>query len=292
MKSDFEIIKITDKSYPNALKHIHKPPQKLYVKGSAEILNNFSIAVVGTRKMSEYGKVQTEIITEFLAKNGITIISGFAKGIDITAHITAIKNNAPTIAVLGGGFNNIYPPAHKNYIDEILKNGAIISEYPPDEQPLKAYFPQRNRIIAGLSEATIVIEAPEKSGAIITAHLALNCGKEVFAVPADIDRENSRGCLKLIQKCEAHPIIFPSDILEQMDLQIKIPFINEISDAAPTNFNEKESLIFKCLLKTRPKTIDEINRSAKLNIPEIMAIISILEINGMVERTGGGFIRK
>lgn len=292
-------IKLTpsDKFYPTLLKYIHDPPKKLYVQGSVESLNNFCVAVVGTRRPSLYGKAQAEEIADFLAKNGATIVSGFARGIDMIAHEAAIKNNTPTIAVLGSGFGNIYPTEHKKYIEKITQTGAIITEYEHEEPPLSFHFPQRNRIIAGLSQAVVIVEAPEKSGSLITARLALEYGKYIFAVPCDTDRKIGRGTIRLIQNCGAYPIIHPEEIFEQMGLQIRMPFApsREALDAPethPSDLAEKEIIIYKTLSKKRSKTFDEIANETKLRAPEIMSIISILEMRGIVKKSDAGFIKQ
>ncbi|MBI5152090.1 DNA-protecting protein DprA [Candidatus Peregrinibacteria bacterium] len=286
--------KITQSSefYPASLRHISHPPTQLYIEGNAAALNNFCIAVVGTRRPSPYGKMQTRLITDFLAKNNVTIVSGFAHGIDIISHETALKNSTPTIAVLGSGLENIYPASHKKYIDDIIKTGgAIITEYEPTEEPLKFHFPQRNRIIAGISEAVVVVEAPEKSGSLITAKLALEYNKDIFAVPCDIDRKIGIGAIRAIQSCGAYPIISPEEIFEQMNLQIKIPFM-EAPDICPTGMPKNALAVYSALSKKSPKTIDDLANETYLTAPEISHAISILEIQGLIEKIGAGIIRK
>lgn len=284
--------KITQSSelYPTSLRHIPHPPQQLYIKGQPKVLNNFCIAVVGTRRPSQYGKMQTERITDFLAKNGVTIVSGFAYGIDIISHEIALKNNTPTIAVLGSGLENIYPASHKKYVEKIAQNGAIITEYEPTEQPLQFHFPQRNRIIAGISQAVVVIEAPEKSGSLITAQLALEYNKDVFAVPCDVDKEIGIGAIRAIQSCGAYPIISPEEIFEQMNLQIKMPFTLE-PDICPTGLSKNTLTVYSALSKKSPKTIDQLAIETRLLMPEITSIISLLEIQGLIEKIGPGIIK-
>ncbi|HBB02860.1 MAG: hypothetical protein US89_C0007G0044 [Candidatus Peregrinibacteria bacterium GW2011_GWF2_38_29] len=285
--------------FPAALRHISDPPKKLYIKGNPEVLNNISVAVVGTRRPSLYGRMQAEIISDFLSKNNVTIVSGLAKGIDILAHLQAIKNNTPTIAVLGSGLKNIYPQTHKRYIEEIAKNGAVITEYEPLEPPINFHFPERNRIIAALSEATVVIEAPEQSGAIITAHLAVKMGKEVFAVPSDIDRHTGKGSNKLLRDGEAHPLLSPHEILESLNIQIQMPFgdgsaqlfDSEKQQLLP-HLTDKETRIYRALSRKSAKTIDEISASTNMPAQEIMISISFMEMQSLVERYGAGFIKK
>ena len=179
-----KIIKKNDKNYPQKLRNIYNPPKQLYVLGDENILNNFSLAIIGCRNYTEYGKKIAKDLSFKLSKKGITIISGLAKGIDSFAHIACIVGGSKTIAVLGSGFNYIYPNENKELLKEIIgTGGAIISEYEPDTKPISTNFPERNRIISGLSDGVIVIEARERSGTLITVECALEQGKEIFAVP-------------------------------------------------------------------------------------------------------------
>ncbi len=212
-------ITLNSKNYPELLKQIYDPPKQLYILGDLtdqlSLINN-PLAVVGTRKASTYGKKTTNYFVRTLAKAGLTIISGLALGIDSIAHQSTLEVKGRTVAVLGSGLNVIYPPTNKNLAQEIIKsNGVIISEYPPNTRPSKQNFPTRNRIIAGLSLGVLVIEAPEKSGALITARAAIEQGREVFVVPGSIYNENSAGCHFLI-KAGAKPVTKPEDILETL----------------------------------------------------------------------------
>lgn len=215
---EFEKITIQDKNYPPLLKEIHDPPQELYVWGNLKPKEKYPLAVVGTRNVSQYGKqVTTELVTE-LAKQGLTIISGLALGIDGLAHQSALDTNARTIAVLGSGFYHLYPREHKKLAENIVKSGgAVITEYPPDAKPTQKTFPARNRIIAGLALGVLVIEAPMRSGALITARHALEQNREVFAVPGSIYNKNSDGTNNLI-KMGAKPVTNPEDILESFNI--------------------------------------------------------------------------
>ena len=179
-----KIIRLGDESYPEKLKKIYMPPKQLYVLGDEKILNNFSLAVIGCRDYTEYGKKVAKNLSFNLAKRGINIISGMARGIDTFAHIGCIVGGEKTIAILGSGFDNVYPKENNELLKEIVNTGgAVITEYSPSIKPLPDNFPKRNRIISGLSDGVIVIEAREKSGTLITVDYALEQGKEVFAVP-------------------------------------------------------------------------------------------------------------
>ena len=210
---------IYDEDYPLLLKEIYDPPVVLYYKGEITPQDQSAIAVVGTRRMTSYGKAVTEQFTKDLVARGLTIVSGLARGVDSEAHWTALRAGGRTIAVLGGGLNKIYPPENRNLAEEIVKgHGALVSEFPPNSLPLPGNFPARNRIISGLSLAVLVTEAAEDSGSLITARLALEQGREVFAVPGPITSSLSKGPIDLI-KAGARPVTNADEILE--DLGIK-----------------------------------------------------------------------
>ncbi|MDA2936055.1 DNA-processing protein DprA [Patescibacteria group bacterium AH-259-L05] len=206
-----------DKNYPPLLKEIPDPPQELYIWGVLKQKEKYPLAVVGTRKVSNYGKqVTLELVTE-LVKQGLTIISGLALGVDGISHQAALDANGRTIAVLGSGFNHLYPQKHTKLAHDIVKSGgAVITEYPPDTKPTQKTFPVRNRIIAGLALGVLVIEAPMRSGALITARHALEQNRDVFAVPGSIYNKNSAGTNNLI-KMGAKPVTKAEDILESFN---------------------------------------------------------------------------
>ena len=218
-KEKIKIITIQDESYPKLLKEIYAPPAILYIRGSFKPSDKFSLGVVGTRKLSNYGQQITPKITSELSQSGLTIISGLAKGIDTIAHQAAIDNNGRTIAVLGSGIDSksVYPAINKYLAEKITENGAVISEFPINTKPLAQNFPQRNRIVSGLSLGILVIEAPEKSGAMITARNALEQNRDVFAIPGDILSNNSMGPNNLI-KMGAKLVTKTNDILEELNL--------------------------------------------------------------------------
>ena len=185
--SNISLVSIFDGSFPKQLLEIPDTPHLLYIQGDAEFNFNMSISIVGTRKYSEYGKITAELFSAAVARNNITIISGLARGIDGIAHTAALSHHCNTIAVLGSGFDYIYPATHMSLAKDIITSGgALISEYPPNTSPQPGLFPERNRIVAGLSKATLVIEAPLKSGSIITADLALGYNRDVFTTPGNI----------------------------------------------------------------------------------------------------------
>ncbi len=201
VKNNIEIISIQDQRYPEILKTIYDPPVSLYIRGNIEILNSCSIAIIGCRNCTQYGKNVAQKLAYNISKQEVNIVSGLAKGIDAIAHKGTIIAGGKTIAVLGNGLDTIYPSENITLAKEILKTGgAIISEYPLGEKPQKQNFPERNRIVSGLSKGIIVVEAKEKSGTLITVDFALEQGRDVFVVPGNIDSKNSAGTNELIKQ--------------------------------------------------------------------------------------------
>lgn len=215
--NNYSIITIVDEEYPNMLKQIKDPPLVLYVKGDQSLLQDYpNLSVIGTRKPSHEAMQKTALFIQPLIKRHWVIISGMAKGVDSFAHLLSLKYGGKTIAVLGGGFNHIYPKQNTSLFYEIYRKGLIISEYPPDQPPLRYHFPERNRIISGLSFGTLVIEATEKSGTLITVDQALDQGREVYAVPGSPLIPQTKGCHQMIQD-GAKLVIDAKDILEDWE---------------------------------------------------------------------------
>jgi len=279
-KNDIKLILLDDDNYPELLKKIYDPPFGLYVKGDF-VINNKTIGVVGTRKPTNYGIEVAKIITSDLANAAIIIISGLARGIDTIAHQAAVSMNNKTIAVLGSGLDSksIYPSLNRNLVEKIIQcGGAIISEFAIGTPPLKQNFPLRNRIIAGLSMGVVVVEAPEKSGALITARLALEQGREVFAVPGSIFSKNSEGCHKLI-KLGAKLTTSADDIFEELHIERKSVIMNIVFDS------EEEEKIFK-LISEEPISIDQIFEKFNLEMPKIASILIKMELRGWIKNIG------
>lgn len=280
------------RTLPEKLKVIYESPEKLYYKGDISLMAKPSIAVVGTRRYSDYGKYVTEKIVSELSTYDISIISGLAKGIDTIAHMSALKNNIPTIAVLGSGFMDIYPKENEQLADEISKKGLLLSEYTPETPPLKAYFPQRNRIVAGLSNAVLVIEAPIRSGALITARLALEQGKEIFVTPGDIDRRNSTGILRLLQRGGAYPVGSANEILEVLNLPKRKT--NQPSlftqDGPKLKVTIEEQTIISALSQTRPQPLEIIQRKTKIETQTLLVALSMLEVQGLIKLEDGNYL--
>lgn len=285
INKNIRIITIQDKNYPASLKETHSAPFILYIRGNVDILNKNSLAIVGTRKMTSYGQRVCEELASQLTQLGLLIISGLADGIDTIAHKTCLQDQGMTIAVLGSGINDdcIFPAQNRQLANEIIKNnGAIISEYPPNMKAQRQFFPARNRIISGLSQGTIVIEAAEKSGALITAYKALEQNREVFAVPGSIYNSRSRGCHNLIKK-GAKLIANIQDIIEELPEDLQINNVRAGLDP-PRQINitpnEKQILQF---LSEKPTHIDKIIKSARLSKSLVISAITMLELKGIIK---------
>ena len=215
LKNNIDIISITDKEYPQILKEIYDAPISLYIRGNKNILNDDALAIIGCRECTSYGRNITKQLAYDIAKNKINIVSGLAKGIDAIAHKGAILSGGKTIAVLGNGLDIIYPSENIPLAKEIIKTGgAIISEYPLGAKPEKQNFPERNRIVSGMSKGVVVVEAKEKSGTLITVDFALEQGRDVFVVPGNINQENSIGTNELIKQ-GAKLITSYKDVIEE-----------------------------------------------------------------------------
>ncbi len=277
-----ELVTLLSPKYPEPLKHITSPPACLFVKGSWVQDDRESVAVVGTRQASKYGKLVTESLVQSLAERGLTIISGLAKGIDGLAHWAALNAGGRTIAVLGSGLDEIYPAEHRRLANSIGEQGALFSEYPPGKRPEGHHFPARNRIIAGLAKGVIVIEAAERSGALITAGFAADQGKEVFAVPGDVTRKTSRGTNRLIQD-GATPILQMDDVLDGLHL-FASPATAGVAVKGPEDATQTQ--ILKAL-ENEPAHIDTLYQMTGLPIQEIQAALALLELSGSVKHLGG-----
>lgn len=281
MNWEIKEVKIEEKTYPLLLKKIKNPPNILYVLGNL-IENEKCVAIVGTRKCTDYGKEVALEIGGNLAEAGLTIVSGFAPGIDTFAHLAAIERKKRTIAVLGTGLDkkSLYPKSNLKLVEKILENGGcLISEYPPGTKGTKFTFPQRNRIIAGLSLGVIVIEAKLKSGALITAEFAKKEGRKIFAIPGSIYSPTSKGCHLLIKQ-GAKLIETPEEVLIDLGLDKKVRKKIVEGDS------EEENLILK-ILKEGALSSDLIIEKTKLSPQKVLALLSILEIKGKIKNLGG-----
>jgi len=277
-----KILTWEDEAYPQRLKEIEQPPPVLYVRGEYLRDDLFAVAIVGTRRVTPYGRQITEELASYLAANGITVISGLARGVDAIAHQTALKAGGRTIAVLGSGVDKIYPPEHRQLAERVMEHGAIISDYAPGTPPDASNFPPRNRIISGLSLAVVVIEAGETSGALITAEFAAEQGREVFAVPGSILAPQSKGTNKLIQR-GALPLLSVNDLMQALDLT-RMGEQKAVRKIIPAD--ETEARLMN-VLGAEPLHVDEIRKQTELPIEKVSATLALMELKGMVRQVGG-----
>lgn len=281
-KKGVQVVTWEDAGYPRRLKEINQSPPVLYIRGSLEMADDWAVAVVGTRRVTPYGRQVAIELSRFLAQNGVTVVSGLARGVDAVAHSSALQAGGRTIAVLGNGVDVVYPPEHRKLSDEIIQSGALISDYPVGTPPESQNFPPRNRIISGLSLATIVVEASEKSGALITAEFAVDQGREVFAVPGSIMAAQSAGTNRLIEQ-GARPLLKMSEILDVLKLD-RLPEMRETRRVMPASEYEKKILK---VLNQEPSHIDDICQLSGLPINEVSATLTMMELKGMVNSVGG-----
>lgn len=276
-----KVLTYLDAEYPARLKEIYDFPPLLYVRGSLLLQDEWSLAVVGTRRATVYGRQVTKEIVADLARNKITIVSGLAKGIDSVAHNTALEAGGRSLAIFACGLDSVYPIENANLARRIMQQGALISEYPLGTKPKAEHFPRRNRIISGLSLGTLVIEAGEDSGSMITAQLALEQNREVFAIPGSILSPASKGTNKLIQE-GAKLVCNYRDILEELNLTAVAQQI-EMKELVPPT--DTESSLLK-LLSAEPIHIDEICRSSGLPASAISGTLAMIELKGLVKQVG------
>lgn len=286
LKIDF-VVK-ADKNYPENLKDLDNAPSVLYIRGKLISSDANAVAVVGSRKMTSYGREVTEKFSSDLANFGITIISGLARGIDTAAHKGALSAGGRTIAVLGCGLDSVYPPENLGLAKEIIqKGGALVSEYPLGYPALPTNFANRNRIVSGLSKAVLVVEGAEKSGTLLTASSAAEQGRTVFAVPGQITSPLSAAPLFLL-KNGAKIATEPPDILEELDIQVKVDR-EKIEKVMPSTKDEAELLE---ILANEPLHLDELARISSLDTPSVSARLTIMELKGLVKNLGGGVYRR
>lgn len=272
------LVRKTDRDYPEPLRHIHDPPEALYWRGSAAI--DRAVAVVGTRKMSPYGRLCAGRFASCLSRLGIAVVSGLALGIDGAAHEAALAAGGKTAAVLGSGVDDasVYPRAHLGLARRILEaGGAVLSEYPAGTPSYKDHFPARNRIVAGLCEAVLVVEAPFKSGAMITARLALETGRDVWVVPGPVDHANAEGVNRLLRQ-GALPVTREEDIAEALGLE----------PAAESSADGEEDAPLLAVLREAPADMDELAARLGRGAAELSARLTALELRGAIRELDDG----
>jgi len=283
-KHRIKVITFLDNDYPKNLKNIYDPPMVLYVKGNVLPQDDLAVAIVGSRLASFYGIQQAERFAFELASRGITIVSGLARGIDSSAHKGALKAKGRTLAILGSGLLNVYPEEHKALAEEISENGAVISEFPMATIPDRGNFPKRNRIVSGLSLGVVVVEAAKKSGALITSDIAMEEGRDVFAVPGKIDSITSKGTNKLIKQ-GAKLTETVGDILEELGIEASGSTGRDRSILS-SKLDKSETLVYN-LLSSEPKHIDELSVESGVKITELSGILFNLEIKRFARQLPG-----
>jgi len=302
-----EILVLDDGVYPTLLRETYDPPVVLYVKGAwAECFDRACVAIVGSRRCSTYGQNAALMLSRELAQRGVTIVSGLARGIDAAAHRGALEAGGRTVAVMGTGLDQVYPRDHRKLADEILKhNGALITQFPLGTPPVSENFPYRNRVISGLSLGTLVVEAAENSGSLITARLAMEQNREVFAVPGNITSRNSFGTNYLIKGAGAKLVQQWQDVATELPAEIAAELLpppsrkkkkGELVDQlqlTPSDLNEHERAIFKLLTTDTPQQIDALAESTKLSITQLTAALLSLEMRELIRALPGKcFVRK
>lgn len=277
-----KVLTWNDPAYPPKLREIYDVPPVLYVRGTLAPEDEWSVAVVGTRRATVYGREVTQRIVSDLARSKITIVSGLARGVDSVAHRAALEAGGRTIAVFACGLDMVYPADNLKLAQLIMEHGALVSDYPLGTKPKAENFPRRNRIMSGLSLGVLVVEAGESSGALITANLGLEQNREVFAIPGSILSPASRGTNRLIQD-GAKLVRNAQDILEELNLTM-IPQQLEMKELIPAN--EVESLLLNHLSQ-EPTHIDEVRRRSGLPIATVSSTLAMMELKGMVRQVGG-----
>ncbi len=282
-KLDLKIITLDDAEYPDNLKNIPDAPLVLYIKGEITKEDKISLGIVGSRRASFYGVSSAEKFAFELAQRGITIVSGMARGIDTASHRGALKAQGRTIAVIGSGFNHLYPPENKKLAEEISRNGAVVSEFPINIAPFKQNFPRRNRVISGLSLGILVVEAAQNSGALITADFALEQGRDVFALPGKVDAANSFGTNGLIKQ-GAKLVSSVEDILEEFALPITA-VISQAENKISLN-DEEESKLYS-LISDKSIQFDDLIEKTNLDMSKLANILLKLQMRKLVKELPG-----
>ncbi len=280
-KKGQKFVSLYDPEYPALLKEIPLPPTGLFYQGELPSQEAFLFAIVGTRLPTAYGRDIARRFSQELVEAGCEIVSGMARGIDKEAHTGALEAKGKTYAVLGSGLDVIYPPEHKLLFEKIRDSGGVLSEYPPDTQPDYYNFPARNRIISGLCRGVLIVEAPEKSGALTTARSALDQGREVFAIPGRIDSRQSRGTHHLIRDGQAKLVTSVEDILTEFGLDFAIQKKKEA-----VSLTSEESAIL-ALLTDAPRQVEELAQSLGQSIGIVMGQLTLLELKGLVRKEPG-----
>jgi DNA processing protein len=277
-----DIITWNDTDYPRRLREIDQSPPVLYIRGELSEDDFWTVAIVGTRRITAYGRQVTNDIAAGLSRQHITVVSGLARGVDAVAHQASLQVGGRSLAVMGCGVDVIYPPEHARLAENIIASGALLSDYPPGTQPESGNFPPRNRIISGLAQAVIIVEASEQSGALITAAFAAEQGRDVFAVPGQLYAPQSKGTNRLIRE-GAHIFVDVQDVIEKLNM-VQIVEHRQARMVLPSD--AQEAKLFQ-ILNREPLHIDEIRSQVNLPIETVSATLTMMELKGMVRQVGG-----
>ncbi len=290
---DIQILLPTNPTFPRLLREIVDPPTILFLRGQLKPIDALSIAIVGTRNASQYGRHQSSRFARCLSRAGLTIVSGLARGIDGSAHQAAIEAGGRTIAVLSSGVTEIFPPQHESLAETITSSGAVLSEMPPTTKPKRGMFPRRNRLISGLCLGTVVVEAGQRSGALITARIAGEQGREVFAVPGMVSSPNARGCHQLIRD-GAILVQDPEDVLDALGPLVESTELSSgqtVRNALELQLNEQETAVLQAI-SVEPIAIDSVVVSSGLPVSRVLSTLSVLEMRRLVRRISGNSVQR
>lgn len=291
-EKEYTLLTFEDSGYPQILREIVEPPLVLYCHGQPEVLSWATVAVVGSRRPTAYGRMMAEKLADELAASGLVVISGLARGIDTLAHRGALRSGR-TVAVLGSGLDKIYPKENRMLAEKITEKGAVVSEFPLDSEPLGYHFPLRNRVISGLSLACLVIEASQKSGALITARLALDQGREVLAVPGPVTSDLSQGTNYLI-KHGAKLVESVEDVVSELPFPWKEAALSRLAERRQSvpELEDREKRVFEALPENSVIHIDELSDKIQIAVAELLTILLSLEMKELVVQEAGKFFRR
>lgn len=278
---------ITDEIYPQRLLHCYDSPPLLFFKGNAHLNARKIVSIVGTRSNSEYGRQMCEKLVEELSRQNVTVVSGLAFGIDTIAHKSAVKNNLPTIAVLAHGLDRIYPSQNKYLAKEMQEYGGLLTDFRSGTSPDKQNFPRRNRIVAGICDALIVVESNRRGGSLITAEIAGSYHKDLFAVPGRANDIKSEGCNYLIKNNKASMITSADDILQEMNWSPKPPVSKKQQQQLYIEFSQSEKILLNILQESSPAEVDELYRRSGLSSGVVAEALLMLEMQGVVQSLPG-----
>ncbi len=287
------IVSPRDPAYPRSLREIVDPPGVLFVRGALAPRDALAVAIVGARHATRYGLAQAERLAASLSRAGLTIVSGLARGIDGAAHRGALSAGGRTIAVLGSGVLNIYPPEHQELAQQVMAQGAVVSEAPVRAAPMSGMFPQRNRLISGMTLGVIVVEAARQSGALITARHATEQGREVFAVPGRVDSRMSHGCHQLLRD-GAKLVESPEDVLEELGPLVAAAPRDDgppVRHPAELLLNEVEQAVLAAI-GDETTSVDQVVAASGLPTQQVLATLSVLEIRRIVRRISGSLVAR